>query len=93
MDHKEKHHQEHEKERERRKKEQQSGQQQNQRPSENRLVPDVAELKLLRRLELETIDGLDRDDPRRVPCRLRAHLDAPDPSDNTTKNRRERNRK
>ena len=40
-----------------------------------------------------TIDGLDRDDPRRVPCRLRAHLDAPDPSDNTTKNRRERNRK
>jgi hypothetical protein len=47
-------------EKERRKKEQQSGQQQNQRPSENRLVPDVAELKLLRRLELETIDGLER---------------------------------
>ena len=25
-----------------------------------------------------TIDGLDRNDPRRAPCRLRAHLDPPD---------------
>jgi hypothetical protein len=50
-------------EKERRKQEQQQQQQQQQQQnnqSQNRLVPDVAELKLLRRLEVETIDGLAR---------------------------------
>jgi predicted ArsR family transcriptional regulator len=40
-----------------------------------------------------TIDGLDRKDPRRAPCRLRAHLDAGDQRDLTTNDRRRRNRK
>lgn len=50
-------------EKERRKKEQQKGDQQNDkknRPDENRLVPDVAELKLLRRLEVEILDDIER---------------------------------
>ena len=37
------------------------------------------------------IDGLDRHDPRRAPCRFRAHLDADDPADLTTNDRRGRN--
>jgi len=48
-------------EKERRKQEQQQqGQPPNNQQSQNRLVPDVAELKLLRRLEVDTGDNLDR---------------------------------
>jgi hypothetical protein len=48
-------------EKERRKQEQQqSSQPNNQQQAQNRLVPDVAELKLLRRLEVDTGDNLER---------------------------------
>lgn len=49
-----------EKERRKQEQQQQQQQQQPQEPGQNRLVPDVAELKLLRRLEVETIDSIDR---------------------------------
>jgi hypothetical protein len=39
--------------------EQQQQQQQQQQQAANRLVPDVAELKLLRRMELEVLDSID----------------------------------
>jgi len=49
-----------EEEAQRRQQEGQQNQQQQNQQSQNRLVPDVAELQLLRRMELETLDRLDR---------------------------------
>ena len=46
-------------EKERRAQQQQEQQQQQQQQAANRLVPDVAELKLLRRMEVEVLDSID----------------------------------
>ena len=47
-------------EQQRRDQEQQQGEPQDQPPGENRLVPDSAELKLLRRLEIEVQEAVER---------------------------------